>query len=487
MKTLTLCIILLACYSTLPAQNLQPQRTVVSGRIRNLQPSDNQIITVNYTDPITRSKSASRIAPDGTFHTFGNMHFTQNITVNYSGRFINLMVSPSDSLFIDIDMDMYRNGANTKGLTLSGKNNTEFNRHLPDLCNYIYQSGYDFPKGLSPTELITEFKKAINLVNEKIDNYAVQNNVQPEVVEWAKRDIVYVYANSIIVYYNNDTEVESRLKVFTDEIFDINNAKNFSSMMFPYHLTTVSSAIISSNKAIMEYLTQEDLKNGLQEALKTFMQQPANTSRDYMVYNFIKSIFEYAQGIGKLDSELIKSIPNGIFTDSYFVTLLSKDFQPASVQKDYAELDIKGVSYLDTAKQQVVSLPQIDFISHLARRYPNKAIYIDVYATWCGPCIEEMEPAKELKKLFVGKDVVFVYACLRSDQNKWQPTIDRHKITGEHYFFDADATEAFMSGYQLPGYPSYMLVDKQGNMVTTKAPRPSNITQTADAIDKLLK
>jgi hypothetical protein len=60
-------------------------------------------------------------------------------------------------------------------------------------------------------------------------------------------------------------------------------------------------------------------------------------------------------------------------------------------------------------------------------------------------------------------------------------------VTGEHYFFDEATTQLFLSAYKLPGYPSYLLVNKKGEIVTTQAPRPTDINKTAEAIDALLK
>ena len=83
--------------------------------------------------------------------------------------------------------------------------------------------------------------------------------------------------------------------------------------------------------------------------------------------------------------------------------------------------------------------------------------------------------------------MVFVNLCLSSDTGKWVETVKQMDIEGENYYFDADATGLFMSAYGLSGYPSYMLADKTGRVVTNKAPRPSNITSAADAINALLK
>lgn len=100
-------------------------------------------------------------------------------------------------------------------------------------------------------------------------------------------------------------------------------------------------------------------------------------------------------------------------------------------------------------------------ISEIVARYKGKAVFIDCWATWCGPCkngIEKMEP---LKKELEGKDVVFVYLTDESSEFvDWTRHLE--KIPGEHYRIPISVWR------KLPGIqaiPHYFIYDREGNKI----------------------
>jgi|GEM_PF-2091750 len=107
---------------------------------------------------------------------------------------------------------------------------------------------------------------------------------------------------------------------------------------------------------------------------------------------------------------------------------------------------IKGITYL-TAEGETRSVPQTDVLRYLEDRHPGKVIYIDVYATWCRPCLEEMQYAPALHEEMKGKDVVFVNLCLQSAVSNGTELVRKRSIGGENYFFTDDATKLFMGTY----------------------------------------
>lgn len=119
----------------------------------------------------------------------------------------------------------------------------------------------------------------------------------------------------------------------------------------------------------------------------------------------------------------------------------------------------------------------------------GKVVYIDIWATWCGPCRAEFLWAKELKKRFEGNnEVVFLYASVDDDSNAWRKFLETAKSPeGIHLRLSPAEERKITEKYQCGGgVPKYFLIDQQGKIVSTLAPRPSS-GRAEQAIRALLK
>lgn len=119
----------------------------------------------------------------------------------------------------------------------------------------------------------------------------------------------------------------------------------------------------------------------------------------------------------------------------------------------------------------------------------GKVVYIDIWATWCGPCRAEFPWARELKKRFEGnKEVVFLYASVDGDSNAWRKFLKTtNSPEGVHLRLSPAEQHKIIEEYQCGGgVPKYFLIDQQGKIVSTLAPRPSS-GRAEEAIRGLLK
>ena len=127
-----------------------------------------------------------------------------------------------------------------------------------------------------------------------------------------------------------------------------------------------------------------------------------------------------------------------------------------------------------------------DLINKLTEKYPGKAIYIDVWATWCAPCLAEMPAAKKLRKQFAGKDVVFVYLCMSSPlESTWKARIGEYQIEGEHFRLSEDLAGPFRKKFDIGFIPRQLLINKTGSVVNADAKGPGE-TDAAAEIQQVL-
>ncbi|QEC51829.1 thiol-disulfide isomerase/thioredoxin [Anseongella ginsenosidimutans] len=108
-----------------------------------------------------------------------------------------------------------------------------------------------------------------------------------------------------------------------------------------------------------------------------------------------------------------------------------------------------------------------DFIRALLSRFKDKALIIDFWATWCGPCISAMPYAKKLQKENADLPVEYIYLCTSGSSNEtlWKNKVAELKIPGTHIFVADRIIAGLKSRMDAGGgYPAYVLVDSRGNI-----------------------
>jgi thiol-disulfide isomerase/thioredoxin len=116
----------------------------------------------------------------------------------------------------------------------------------------------------------------------------------------------------------------------------------------------------------------------------------------------------------------------------------------------------------------------------------GKVVYMDFWASWCGPCKGEMPHAKKLKEQFQGKDVVFLYVSIDENEAAWKKGIEAMSISGVHTRTSGWGGE-IAKMYKIESVPAYYLIDKKGNFVLKRTPRPSQSAELTAEIEKLLQ
>ena len=110
--------------------------------------------------------------------------------------------------------------------------------------------------------------------------------------------------------------------------------------------------------------------------------------------------------------------------------------------------------------------------------FKGKYVYLDIWATWCGPCIAEIPSLKKIEKKYHNKNIEFVSISVdrMKDHDKWKKMIIEKELKGIQLFADNNWESQFIKDYLIKGIPRFILIDPQGNIINANAPRPSENT-----------
>ncbi len=103
----------------------------------------------------------------------------------------------------------------------------------------------------------------------------------------------------------------------------------------------------------------------------------------------------------------------------------------------------------------------------------GKLVYIDIWGTWCVPCIQEIPSLKKIEKEFRNKDIHFVSICTNDKKENFEKFVNDKELSGIQ-LFAPDSNISFFKDYQLKTFPRFILIDKEGKIIDANAFKPSD-------------
>lgn len=199
---------------------------------------------------------------------------------------------------------------------------------------------------------------------------------------------------------------------------------------------------------------------------------PAYASEKFIANTTLHHIDNRDFTFGKrLQADLTEKFPNSTYLPIIKTKLLALEKDLTEATKNKEVVFINNTSGIKT-------------VAELLAPYKGKVVYLDVWGTWCGPCMNEIiNYAAPLKERFKSKDVVFLYLQMDyekpNDEKKWKEMAAIHNMAGYHVRMNKEQIENIwvdlLGTKNVPRlYPTYVIFDRQGNPIDKQAKRPSD-------------
>ncbi len=119
--------------------------------------------------------------------------------------------------------------------------------------------------------------------------------------------------------------------------------------------------------------------------------------------------------------------------------------------------------------------------------FKGKYVLIDIWATWCTPCLRELPYLKKIEKKYHGKNIAFIGLSVdnKTEYDLWQQTLKDKEMNGIQLFTDKAFESDFVSDFGVTSIPRFILISPEGKIVESHLTKPSN-DKTHALLDKLL-
>ena len=468
--------LILGCKNKQDVIDFKKGTTVITGKIENTN-KVSSIVEFTSLGAISEIHKTALVDSLGNFSISFEIYNNQTIMVSYKKGTVQLFMRPNDSLHVVFDNKLFENN-NYPTFSVSGSSvSANTTKNLMDYPNYRKEHHFIADcKGKSVKEYLAELEIEIAKADSTLNLFCKNNKTTLEFRNWAKKDVIYGIASYVANYdffhIMNKTQYEGVL--FDTKLFPIDDDSAIVSGSYILYLGNYAGNKFFWKDSIIVKLNNngrfaEAYTRSLNEIAKHIK---PGLSRDIISYHnliwlFNKSFEDYVVVLKNID------------------TYVQNPIIKSKLQNKTKQFNKNTLFFNLNTKEEKEILG--DFLKILSSEYKDRIVYVDVWATWCGPCRSEFVDAFNLQNYYNEKNIAFVNLCIDSDMSEWKKIIIENNIKGDNYYFDETKSKLIRKKLKVSGLPTYLIINKEGVIIDYKAPRPSTDKEIKKILSNLLK
>lgn len=357
------------------------------------------------------------------------------------------------------------------------------------------------PKSFATKDLILNIEKLKDSLMQPFDRLLLENEISPAFYKIAKVQGELKLVNAIhqaLIFNLPDTthmaecNVNLILRYLFKKYDPFSNRYEYANMVS--RTTTASLKCRLINLKVLEGTRSEEKiwKGHLKYNEFAPMPLQEKMKAVSIMFNSFYGIYTYNEWNDEM------ALFNKTFPKSSFTTNLMKYKESAPFKDKTNNKDIIKNEYLfgiyNYKTEQLDSLTvydnnNLDIL--IAKQFSGKAVLVDLWATWCGPCIKEFAYLDTLHPFLKKHNLEMLFVSLDnpSSVKKWGVDLNTYELEGYHFFATNNLNQYLKERLDIDvvGIPRYLLFDKNGNLVDDNLPRPSSGKELHDRIEELIK
>lgn len=442
--------------------------TIIQGKI--IQPAE-ELVLLRSSENDEDISDTAKLDKEGNYFFRLMLEKPSFYQIRISNDLIlDVFLTPGDELTLNVDMTQPFDQ-----IKFSGKgeilNNFMIERVMSD--KYQVPSYYNLLK-MSEDEFRKTMDSILEFRTNDLENFCTEiskrseKEIKSDDLAYFKKiyhtNLLFDYAMTHLIYRNNlpqfinqkDYRFSSSFDNYLKKL-DLNNEEQIPSRSFRYFL-----------KRYINYMVDPEYE-------KDTVAQRSNIGYNQMRYKKARSFFT-----SKNVTEFV--LFNIMMEQVKFYGIKEID----QLMKQF-EKDCKNKTYLSKVKEEikkwdkiapgkpapVFSYPDTSNKMISLSDFKGKLVYIDVWASWCGPCKREIPHFIKLAKEYEGKNIIFLQISVDDTEEDWRAF---KKTGGKNIIqlYAGGVRSKIAEDYIIRSIPRFLLIDTKGNIIDINAPVPSD-------------
>ena len=324
----------------------------------------------------------------------------------------------------------------------------------------------DFSNGPERTAMYVHPGDNIRMnINTKMYDETISYKGSPKSSYLAKKYLLREQMDFMgeVYYLGSQDEYSAYLNGYRDSI--MSDLNTFDDTLF------IGIEIEDMNNMLDYYAKSQVSMTDLSPSAKRFNWDADKLSMNYNFYVELNSMSsqEYDSMLSSYATEMNNLLAS--VDDTAFVSKTKKGI--SSTVKDWKERKQAKENIPKPGEMAIgFTYPNKDSVEFSLADFSGKLVYVDVWATWCGPCKAEIPSLQKLEGEYHDKNITFLSVSVDTDRQAWVDMVVNDQLGGVQLW--ADGWSQITKDYAIFGIPRFMLFDQDGKVISTDAPRPSS-------------